>query len=94
MKSAIKKYLTQKLPQLNDTQANLVHLIIFWMIAKRAYWRSPRYARLAYWYVPTTFATLAAFPPAPTLPPVVIPLAATFSFLLAYILSAFVGLKI
>ena len=94
MKNEIKKILYRNLQLLNDSESDRVQVFILWLKAKRIYNRSPRFARLAYWYVPTTFATLIAFPPASTLPPVALPIAAASSFCLAYILSAFIGLKI
>lgn len=80
----------QRLAKLSSSQLYLVNLAVSYFTARREYRKIPWPARLALLHGLTTFATIAALPPAQTLPPVAIPLAWATSLCFTIILFSIV----
>lgn len=80
---------TQRLKGLNPRRLLIIETLVTALHLRQLYRSAPWPARLAILHGLTTFATLLALPPAPTLPPVAIPLAWATSLCFAIILFAF-----
>lgn len=89
MKSSIYRIM-QRLAKLNRSQFCLINLAVSYFTARQKYRKIPWPARLALLHGISTFATLAALPPAQALPPVALPLAWATSLCFTIILFSLV----